>query len=134
MSSIDSGGTEVSPRSELTSTGKKQRTAAITIFDQGLRSPNHAFVIGAKAMIGMAFAAIAYGMSARPTGFQRARTRASRNARLQPRAKPPRASLNVNHPALQRGCRSSQKVVITAEKRGRRKRLMWKTSGKIHCQ
>ncbi len=39
-------------------------TAAITIFEAGERIPNQLFVIGAKAMIGIAFAAIAYGMSA----------------------------------------------------------------------
>jgi hypothetical protein len=43
----------------FTSTGKKHRTAAIAIFESGFRTPNHWFVIGAKAMIGTAFAAIA---------------------------------------------------------------------------
>src|SRR5918996_2873944 len=59
ISSIAEGGTEVSPRSVLMSTGKKQITAAIAIFDAGERTPNQLFVIGAKAMIGIAFAAIA---------------------------------------------------------------------------
>ncbi len=68
ISSIDSGSTDVSPRNVFTSTGKKHRTAAIVTFDHGLRSPNHAFVIGAKAMIGIAFAAIMYGISASPNG------------------------------------------------------------------
>ena len=76
MSSSDSGRTEVSPRRVLTSTGKKQSTAAMTIFDHGLRIPNQAFVIGAKATIGTAFAAIRYGMSALPSGRQRARASA----------------------------------------------------------
>src|SRR5215207_7643406 len=58
ISSICAGRTEVSPRSMFTSTGKKQRTAAIAIFDHGESSPNQLFVIGAKAMIGIAFAAI----------------------------------------------------------------------------
>ena len=62
ISSIDSGSTDVSPRNVFTSTGKKHRTAAIVTFDQGLRSPNHAFVIGANAMMGTAFAAIMYGI------------------------------------------------------------------------
>ena len=61
----------------FTSTGKKQSTAAIVIFDHGLRTPNHAFVIGAKAMIGIAFAAIMYGISALPSGRQRASTSAA---------------------------------------------------------
>jgi hypothetical protein len=43
----------------FTSTGKKQMTAAIAIFEDGERIPNQLFVIGAKAMIGTAFAAIA---------------------------------------------------------------------------
>ena len=51
----------------FTSTGKKQSAAAITIFESGLRSPNQLFVIGAKAMIGIALAAIMYGISAPPS-------------------------------------------------------------------
>src|SRR5712691_2790643 len=62
MSSIDLGFTDVSPRNVFTITGKKQRTAAIAIFETGFRSPNQLFVIGAKAMIGTAFAAIAKGI------------------------------------------------------------------------
>ena len=58
VSSIDSGFTDVSPRSVFTSTGKKERTPAMAIFDHGLRIPNHAFVIGANAMMGIALAAI----------------------------------------------------------------------------
>ena len=51
----------------FTSTGKKHSTAAMTIFELFVIPPeNHWFVIGAKAMIGIAFAAIAYGMSAVP--------------------------------------------------------------------
>src|SRR5436190_1972797 len=72
MSSIDAGRTEVRPRTVLTKTGKKQRTAAIAIFDVLPNGPNHAFVIGAKAMIGTALAAIAYGISARPRRRERA--------------------------------------------------------------
>jgi len=40
---------------------------------------NHAFVIGANAMIGTALAAIAYGISASPIRFQRAATSANRS-------------------------------------------------------
>ena len=42
----------------LISTGKKQRIAATAIFDS-CPIPNQALRIGAKAMIGIAFAAIA---------------------------------------------------------------------------
>ncbi len=45
---------------------------------------NHWFVIGAKAMIGIAFAAIAYGISAVPSGRQRASTSATRIAMPEP--------------------------------------------------
>ena len=47
----------------LTSTGKKQSTAAMKIFEP-FSIPNQAFAIGAKAMIGIAFAAMKYGISA----------------------------------------------------------------------
>src|SRR3954447_8102012 len=53
------GLTERRPRTVFTNTGKKQRMAAITIFDVLSSGLNQAFVIGANAMIGMAFAAIA---------------------------------------------------------------------------
>src|SRR5215472_11876767 len=58
ISSIDCGRTEVRPRIVFTSTGKKQSTAAIAIFDPFENGLNQAFMIGAKAMIGIAFAAI----------------------------------------------------------------------------
>src|SRR3954464_3101444 len=61
ISSSCDGLTDRSPRTTFTKTGKKQRTAAITIFDGFPSGLNHALVIGAKAMIGIAFAAIAYG-------------------------------------------------------------------------
>src|SRR5512146_1360379 len=50
MSSIADGCTDVRPRRVFTIVGKKQSTAAIAIFENGLRSPNQLFVIGAKAM------------------------------------------------------------------------------------
>ena len=59
MSSIDDGCTDVSPRRVFTRTGKKQSTAAMTIFEAGFSRPNQLFVIGANAMIGIALAAIA---------------------------------------------------------------------------
>jgi hypothetical protein len=95
MSSIDLGFTDVSPRNVFTITGKKQSTAAIAIFETGFRSPNQLFVIGAKAMIGTAFAAIAKGIRAAPTARKRASRRAARMPRPEPIAKPPAASLNV---------------------------------------
>src|SRR5437867_3774958 len=99
ISSIDSGRTDVSPRSVFTKTGKKQSTAAMTIFDHGLRIPNQAFVIGANARIGIAFAAIAIGISAAPRRRKRPNATASTIAPPQPSAKPTSASLKVNQPA-----------------------------------
>ena len=93
----------------FTSTGKKHRTAAIVTFDQGLRSPNHAFVIGANAMIGTAFAAIMYGIRALPNGRQRARTSAAMIAAPLPSTKPPTASLRVIHAPRRSRSRSSIK-------------------------
>ena len=49
-------------------------------------------MIGAKAMIGIAFAAIMYGISARPTPRQRASTSATTSASPHPIANPPSAS------------------------------------------
>ena len=51
----------------LTITGRKHSTAAIAIFELGDRGSNQLLKIGAKAMIGIAFAAIAIGMSAAPS-------------------------------------------------------------------
>jgi hypothetical protein len=85
----------VSPLSVLTMTGKKQSTAAIAIFENGFRSPNQLFVIGANAMIGTALAAIANGISARPAVRNRVSRSAVRMPRLEPSTKPPSASLNV---------------------------------------
>ena len=95
ISSIARGLTDVSPRSVFTITGKKQRTAAIAIFEKGFRSPNQLFVIGANAMIGTALAATANGISASPTVRKRARKSANRIPSPEPSAKPPSASLNV---------------------------------------
>ena len=93
----------------FTSTGKKQRTAAIAIFELFVSPPpNHWFVIGAKAMIGIAFAATAYGSSAVPSGRQRASTRANRIAIPEPITNPPSASWNVYHPADHSSCLSVQ--------------------------
>src|SRR6187402_2661298 len=64
ISSSEDAGTEVSPFIVFTSMGKKQRIAAIAIFEDMPVTPNQLFVIGANAMIGIAPAAIAYGMTA----------------------------------------------------------------------
>src|SRR5918999_2061516 len=122
MSSIDDGRTDVSPRSVLTKTGKKQRTAAIAILESGFSRPNHWFVIGAKAMIGIAFAAIAYGITAERRVRKRARRGATSTAAEQPIANPPSASLNVYQPAFQSTSRSSQNVSTMLLGGGRRKR------------
>src|SRR5215471_17596063 len=101
------------------------------MFGQGLRGPNQAEVIGAKAMIGIALAATMYGISAVPRGRQRASASAVRTAKLLPSPKPARASLKVIQaalePLLQSVSRSFQKVLITAEKRGSRKLWMCST-------
>src|SRR5689334_9035557 len=128
MSSIDAGRTEVSPRSVFTKTGKKQRTAAMAIFDVLPNGENHAFVIGANAMIGTALAAIAYGINARLSLGQRASTSAARMPSEQPTMKPPSASWNVNQPACSNSLRSSQNVLAIADGCGARKRLMWNTA------
>ena len=84
----------------LTRTGKKQSAAAMTTFDHGLSVPNQAFVIGANAITGIAFAAIRYGTSAFPSGRQRASTSAAAIAAALPSTRPPNASLKVIHAAL----------------------------------
>ena len=79
----------------FTITGKKTRIAAIAIFEVFESGPNHWFVIGAKAMIGTALAAIANGSSARPRLRKRASTIAETIASVEPITKPPSASENV---------------------------------------
>ena len=79
----------------FTITGKKTRIAAIAIFDVFSSGPNHWFVIGAKAMIGTALAAIANGISARPRLRKRASTIAESTASVLPIRKPPSASVKV---------------------------------------
>src|SRR5213080_2738219 len=74
--SICGGRTEVNPRSVLTNTGKKHRTAAVAIRGAGDNGSNQALKIGEKAMIGIALAAIAIGISASPSRRKRARTTA----------------------------------------------------------
>ena len=59
------------------STGKKQSTAAIAIFENGFSRPNQSFMIGAKAMIGIALAATAKGMKAVPSGRKAAKISAT---------------------------------------------------------
>src|SRR6188508_3331890 len=71
MSSRALGSAPDSPRVMLAMTGKNDRTAAIRILDSGLVSPNQALKIGDRAMIGIAFAAIAIGSSRAAAIFQR---------------------------------------------------------------
>ena len=111
----------------FTSTGKKQSTAAIAIFEP-LSIPNQAIAIGAKAMIGTAFAAMKYGISAAPSGRKRARRSAATIAAEQPTTKPQSASWNVNQPAAHSVERSSQNRDAIAVGFGSRKRWMSKTS------
>src|SRR5918992_4621068 len=118
MSSIWLGRTDVSPRSVFTNTGKKTSTAAIAIFEAGLSSPNQLFVIGAKAMIGIALAAIANGISAPWRRRQRAGATPRRIAAAEPITKPPSASLKVNQPAAQSVSRSFQTVSRMVESGG----------------
>ena len=107
----------------LTIVGKKHSTAAIAIFETGLRSPNQLFVIGANAMIGTAFAAIANGISAMPRFRKRARTRAARIPSPDPMTSPPAASLNVYQPACHSPALFSQNDCAMSDGFGRRKRL-----------
>ena len=107
----------------FTKTGKKQSTAAIAIFDVLPNGPNHAFVIGAKAMIGIALAAIAYGWSARPSRRQRASTSATRIPSPQPISQPPSASWNVNQPPWSSSPRLSQKLPAIADRLRREEAL-----------
>src|SRR5262249_62031742 len=90
ISSMDDGCTEVRPRNVFTIVGKKHSTAAIAIFETGLRRPNQLFVIGANAMIGIALAAIAKGISAIPRFRNRASTSAARMPRPEPITSHPR--------------------------------------------
>ena len=62
-------------------TGKNTRTAAIIIFESGLRTPNQLFMSGANAMIGMAPAAMASGNSASRADSQRAEANATSDPR-----------------------------------------------------
>ena len=88
----------------LTSTGKKQSSAAMKIFEL-FSIPNQAFAIGAKAMIGIALAATKYGISADPSGRKRASTSAAAIPAETPITNPQKASVNVYQPAGQRTLR-----------------------------
>ena len=88
----------------LTSTGKKQSSAAMKIFEL-FSIPNQAFAIGANAMIGIALAATKYGISADPSGRKRASTSAAAIPAETPTTNPQKASVNVYQPAGQRTLR-----------------------------
>ena len=93
ISSRAAGSTWTSPRVTLAMTGKNTRTAAIIIFASGFSSPNQLFMIGAKAMIGTAFAATASGSSTPRAVAQRAVAKATTTPAAVPIASPPRASI-----------------------------------------
>src|SRR4051794_12633832 len=95
ISSIDDGRTDVSPLVVLTITGKNTRIAAMAIFEVFSSGPNHWLVIGANAMIGTALAAMANGISARPSRRKRAITTAVRTPSRLPATQPPNASEKV---------------------------------------
>src|SRR4051812_27090283 len=120
ISSIDDGRTLVRPRSAFTITGKKHSTAATAIFELGESGSNQALKIGAKAMIGIAFAAIAIGMSARPSDWKRPTTTAKAIPADEPITNPQNASLNVYQPALQSESRCSKNVRTISDGRGSR--------------
>ena len=92
----------------FTITGKKQRTPAIAIFECGESGLNQTLKIGANAMIGTAFAAIASGRSAAPTAGSAPMNVAKTIPSSDPTTKPPSASLNVYQPAGQSVWRSFQ--------------------------
>src|SRR4051795_1625705 len=101
MSSTCAGRTDVRPRSVLTKTGKKQRTAAVAMRGDGESGSNQALKIGEKAMIGIAFAAIAIGISALEMRRKRASIAAKRTPSPEPITNPPSASFSVSQPALE---------------------------------
>ena len=101
ISSIWRGLALCRPRIVFTITGRKQSTAAIAIFECGESGSNQTSKIGANAMIGTAFAAIAIGINAVPTVLKRPITVAASIPSSEPIAKPPSASLNVYQPAGQ---------------------------------
>src|SRR4030088_3461210 len=72
MSSSDAGSTRVRPRSVLIMIGKNTSTATTIIFESGFKMPNQLFMMGANAMIGPEFAAIANGSNTRLAATQRA--------------------------------------------------------------
>src|SRR6266850_7979492 len=80
MSSSAEASTRVRPRTVLIMIGKKTNTATTIIFESGFRIPNQLFMIGANAMIGTEFAAMAKGSSARLATVQRAVEKATASA------------------------------------------------------
>src|SRR5882762_5329330 len=99
MSSSDAGSTRVRPRSVLIMIGKNTRIAT-TIIESGFRIPNQLFMIGAKAMIGTEFAAIAKGSKARLAVAHRAIANATTSAATPPITRPPTASTSVLRPTV----------------------------------
>ena len=90
--------------------GKKTRTATTIIFDRGFRIPNQLFMIGAKAMIGTEFAAIANGSNARLAVAHRAVANATTSAVTPPIKRPPTASTRVLRPTVISSSKCSAKA------------------------
>ena len=106
MSSIADGSTPDRPRVTLAITGKNDRTAAIIILLSGLSRPNQVLNSGAKAMIGIALAAIASGSSSARAVPQRAARNATTTPAVVPMRKPPTASMIVLRAEAASGNRS----------------------------
>ena len=85
----------------LTITGKNTITATTIIFESGLVIVNHWFMIGAKAMMGMALATVAMGTRPCRIETQRPAARATATPSTTPISSPPTASIRVRSPAPQ---------------------------------
>ena len=120
MSSSEVWSTSVSPRSVLIMMGKNTSTATTIIFESGFRMPNQLFMIGANAMIGTEFAAIAIGSSARLAVAHRAVAKANASAATPPMSRPPTASTSVFRPTVISSSNRSANAAAIALGRGRR--------------
>ena len=119
MSSIDEGETDVRPLIVFTSIGKKQRMAAITILDH-IVSPEPVVRNGSERddRHGARRDHVRHeGGLERPPAREQER---EQNPSEQPSTKPPKASLNVIHPARRSSLRASQNACSTSESGGSR--------------
>src|SRR5438132_14339306 len=96
ISSSAAASTEVRPRTVLIIMGKNVISATIVMREAGLSELNQLFAIGAKAMIGIEFAAIATGRSDSRAVAQRDVAKAASSASEDPTRSPPSASVAVN--------------------------------------